>query len=284
MTVNPSPERPIRPGVMMIGDYQETLSSPLFRRMEVFSNHWLAANSAALAPYARKWVPDSLHHWSRQWEYPFVFSQLAAHVVAQPRPCRILDAGSGVTFFPHFLQAEIPGSKVVCCDYDESFINIFDKLNRKSDTPVQFDALDMRRLPYPSASFEAVICVSVLEHTSDYTAILREFARVLAPGGLFVGTFDVCLDGQTDISPEEAQQLLATAQATFPQGDNIDILKSLNDINLLTTDYIRREAPGLLTWRRPPIRVVLGQLRRGRWIGLGRSFFRMTCCGVTLRN
>ena len=47
---------------------------------------------------------------------------------------------------------------------------------------------DAYRLPFPDGSFDAVICSEVLEHLHDYSAALVEIARVLKPGGRFVGT------------------------------------------------------------------------------------------------
>ncbi len=46
-------------------------------------------------------------------------------------------------------------------------------------------------LPYKDASFDAVVCVDVLEHVSDLAQVIREIARVLRPGGvLFFDTIN----------------------------------------------------------------------------------------------
>jgi SAM-dependent methyltransferase len=44
-------------------------------------------------------------------------------------------------------------------------------------------AADAERLPFPSSLFECVECDAVLEHTRRPDQVVREIARVLAPGG-----------------------------------------------------------------------------------------------------
>jgi len=41
-------------------------------------------------------------------------------------------------------------------------------------------------LPYADASFDAVVCVDVLEHVQDLDKVLTEIARVLKPDGVFL--------------------------------------------------------------------------------------------------
>jgi 2-polyprenyl-6-hydroxyphenyl methylase/3-demethylubiquinone-9 3-methyltransferase len=41
-------------------------------------------------------------------------------------------------------------------------------------------------LPYADGSFSVIVCMDVLEHVSDLEATIKEIARVLAPGGIFV--------------------------------------------------------------------------------------------------
>jgi SAM-dependent methyltransferase len=45
------------------------------------------------------------------------------------------------------------------------------------------------RLPYPDASFDAVICTVSVEYLTRPFAVFADVARVLAPGGVFVVTF-----------------------------------------------------------------------------------------------
>lgn len=47
---------------------------------------------------------------------------------------------------------------------------------------------DISRLPFKSNSFNIVLCTEVLEHVRDPYDVIREFFRVLKPGGILVAT------------------------------------------------------------------------------------------------
>lgn len=51
------------------------------------------------------------------------------------------------------------------------------------DSALAHDHVDLTALPYPDASFDAMLCVAVLEHITDDRQAMREMFRVLKPGG-----------------------------------------------------------------------------------------------------
>lgn len=51
------------------------------------------------------------------------------------------------------------------------------------------------RLPFPDASFDAVICIDAVNHLPDRQSIFREWARVLRPGGRLVFTDPIVVTG-----------------------------------------------------------------------------------------
>jgi 2-polyprenyl-6-hydroxyphenyl methylase/3-demethylubiquinone-9 3-methyltransferase len=57
---------------------------------------------------------------------------------------------------------------------------------RESGLRIGYDVGVGEALPYESASFDAVVCVDVLEHVADLNKVLSEVARTLRPGGLFL--------------------------------------------------------------------------------------------------
>jgi SAM-dependent methyltransferase len=53
----------------------------------------------------------------------------------------------------------------------------------------RFDMGVGERLPYPDASFDAIVSLDVFEHVQDVAAVMSECRRVLAPGGLLLACF-----------------------------------------------------------------------------------------------
>jgi SAM-dependent methyltransferase len=81
------------------------------------------------------------------------------------------------------------------------------------------DQVDIRAMPYPDASFDAVVCSHGLEHVDDDRAAIREMARVLKPGGwavIMVPYFDGML---TDEDPSIADP--AERERRFGQQDHV---------------------------------------------------------------
>ena len=57
---------------------------------------------------------------------------------------------------------------------------------RQGGRSIRYDVGIGEALPYDDAAFDAVVCVDVLEHVQDLGQVVREVARVLKPGGMFL--------------------------------------------------------------------------------------------------
>ena len=258
-------------GIPRIKDYENLIKSDLFAEMEVFSNAFLTRNNRHLADYSKKWISDSLHNWSRQWEYPFAYSKIAAHSSAHTdKTLDILDAGSGITFFPYFLKLSFPHSSVYCCDYDASLESAYKLINGSENQLIQFSVAALENTKFQDAFFDCIYCVSVLEHTTNYQKIIDEFYRILKPNGLLLITFDISLDGYRDISPASARQLLANLNNKFSvNGQTDDIVTSIKSPeHILTTGYAEKLNRALIPWKKSPsfMKQVKSLIRRGKFM------------------
>jgi SAM-dependent methyltransferase len=239
-------------GIPLEHEYRTLIESDSFKKLEQFSGMFLATNKTSLREYMNKWVEDPLHQWSRQWEYPFVFSRVENVIRQEPR-ARILDAGSGVTFFSYYIKAQFAAASVCCCDYDEALAEIYGQINSGRGDGVEFSVADLRALPYDNESFDMIYSVSVLEHTDDYGKIIEEFYRILRPDGELVVTFDVSLDGMRDISVEKGTELLTALAKRFDKdkGFSLDLKSHVSKPGVFTTITAKGINAGLLPWKYP---------------------------------
>ena len=240
------------PGIPRTPEYERVGSQESFLAMERSSEAFLRRNRDVLAAYGRRWVTDPLHQWSRQWEYPFVYESLRRNLWPSSRPLRILDAGSGVTFFPWFLAEAFAGVSVECCDKAPNVARAFSGLAASAHQSVQFRQAGMETLPYEDDAFDAVACISVLEHCPHPQRVIGQFQRVLRPGGILVLTFDVSLDGDSDIGVDDAVRLLTAVESALEpvEAPAAGLLPAdVASPDALTTRYIRERKPGLPPWR-----------------------------------
>jgi SAM-dependent methyltransferase len=74
-------------------------------------------------------------------------------------------------------------------------------------------------LPFDDASFDAVVCIDAVNHLPDRLGVLREWRRVLAPGGLVLFTDPVVVTGL--VTSEQAALRSSIGFFVFsPRGEN----------------------------------------------------------------
>jgi SAM-dependent methyltransferase len=116
----------------------------------------------------------------RAVEYAFALEQIAALY-----PRTILDVGPGKTAFPHLLWT--CGFSVTAVDKNEdswsTLMQHGSLYNRHFD--VITDDITTTRL---QSRFDAITCISVLEHIPDQDAAMHQMFRLLEPGGHLILT------------------------------------------------------------------------------------------------
>ena len=129
-------------------------------------------------------------HASKQWEYLFVLR----HLPAREGPLRIADVGGGRGALAVHLAARGHAVEVFDRDYLWDHGGDPDVERRYvewvSSRGVRVRFASAYALPAEDACFDAVLCVSVVEHVRFKALLLEELLRVLRPGGVLIITFD----------------------------------------------------------------------------------------------
>src|SRR5436190_3248027 len=112
----------LRSGIPLLSELDAHLAGDEYQRHVAFNRQFLARNDAAMDKYGKLWAKDTFTLWSRRWEYPFVAQRVIAFAQEQAtRPFRLLDAGSGVTYFPYFICANVADAEVTCFDSNATY-------------------------------------------------------------------------------------------------------------------------------------------------------------------
>jgi 2-polyprenyl-3-methyl-5-hydroxy-6-metoxy-1,4-benzoquinol methylase len=74
--------------------------------------------------------------------------------------------------------------------------------------PIHYLYSDLTNTAFPDESFDAVTCLSVIEHGVDVKAYFKEASRILKPGGLLITSADYWKEG-VDASELTAHGTLA---------------------------------------------------------------------------
>lgn len=96
----------------------------------------------------------------------------------------VLDLGCAGGFMAEALDTR--GAVVTGIDPAKDAIAAARAHARQTERNIRYDIGVGEALPYDNASFDAVVCVDVLEHVRDLGQVMREIARVLRPGGILM--------------------------------------------------------------------------------------------------
>ncbi len=116
------------------------------------------------------------------------FRSLHAHVEREltrrwPGPAAILDAGCGTGGLIRRMRADQPQWKWSGVDLSPLAIEL---ARQRCPAGTDLQEAAVTALPFGEAAFDAVVSADVLYHVDDDEAALREFFRVLRPGGTVV--------------------------------------------------------------------------------------------------
>ncbi len=138
---------------------------------------------------ASGWSDDltAFHEENSSADHPIdLASRMRALALLQrpgsPPPQAILEVGCSSGYMLRDMRAAFPGALVIGADYVGEPL---EKLAR-TEPELPLVQLDLTACPFPDASVDAVVALSVLEHIEDDARAAREIFRVLRPGGVAV--------------------------------------------------------------------------------------------------
>lgn len=141
---------------------------------------------------------------TRGWEYPWVQEQFAS---LKPG-AKILDCGCGMSPFPEVLSSKgylVTGlDRFIADRLSKTGYGLSHEHMRRLRGKVSFVDGDISKIPLADNSYDAVACISVMEHIvietkgnpEAHLTCLDEMKRVLRPGGLLVCTYDTILNAE----------------------------------------------------------------------------------------
>lgn len=100
---------------------------------------------------------------------------ITAHI--PDTPCRIFESSAGSALLSRQLQAQ--GHDVTISNYYPQNFPDITEIHSDLNLPLELD----------NKSFDVVICREVIEHVESVPHVLREFNRILKPGGTLILTF-----------------------------------------------------------------------------------------------
>lgn len=139
-------------------------------------------------------MPEDYHlvrlyySWYAGWFYQHrlrMIADLLQNVHAQ----NLLEIGTGSGIFLKELLKH--AEHITGIDIHKSYKGVNEMLSREK---IDLNRVELRQgsildIPYPDATFDVAVCVSVLEHFENPSEPLEEVSRVLMPGGLLVAGF-----------------------------------------------------------------------------------------------
>lgn len=113
--------------------------------------------------------------------------QQCAQTLIGPASGRLLELGCGAGNVL-LSAAEHTGLRPFGADFSTGMLARAKRNAQDNHQTLPLLAADARRLPFATDSFDAILCLGVLEYIPDYGRVIEESARILKTGGQFIAS------------------------------------------------------------------------------------------------
>jgi len=181
---------------------------------------------------------------------------------------RVLDLGCGAGDSVEQFSSLNPDVRWLGVDLERS-----PEVATRTRTDAEFRSFDGRSIPEKDGAVDVVYCKQVLEHVEDPRPLLAEVARVLRPGGWFMGSTSLSVG---NITPYGLSQLTAGAGLTLTE-----VRPGLDGLTLIVHRALGMPALTRRYWAResPPNRVVGLGVRTRRIDVRQANAIKLLLCG-----
>jgi SAM-dependent methyltransferase len=136
--------------------------------------------------------------------------------------CRSIDRERLVYFFLNSRKLLHPGIRVLHIAPERNIQRLIKRMGTEYisadlNSPLADLKMDIQDIPFPDAHFDAIICNHVLEHVTDDLQAMKEFHRVLKPGGWailqvpFSSVMEKTLEDPTITDPKQRELVFGQA-------------------------------------------------------------------------
>lgn len=118
---------------------------------------------------------------------PLLFNAYAEDIArrtAELSPQHILETAAGTGLATFAIMQKVPAAQLIATDLNQAMLDVASK--RVASHNVEIRAADAQSLPFPDATFDAVVCQFGMMFLPDRGAGYREARRVLRPGAHFI--------------------------------------------------------------------------------------------------
>lgn len=189
--------------------------------------------------HLKAWNTEHLHGI---WKGPYSLDFFDRYVTP---PARILDAGCGVGRYT--IPLAMREYEVMGVDISSLAITELDNVRLRRNMQMGLAAADVCHLPFRDNTFDAVVAFGVLQHLleEERSAVPKEFARVLVPGGTIVievlGREDMRMGGR-EVEPATFLRSTGSVYHYFDPDEIKDIFSGLDIIDIKENKVIKNIA------------------------------------------
>ena len=117
--------------------------------------------------------------------YRSFMEELVRWRLNDPAPFNVLDVGCGTgTFLAMIWSTRLPSGRLCGLDYSHTMCRLAaEKATERGEKRAAFFNGDSEHLPFADGSFDLLTCSNSFHHYPHQAQVVREFRRVLRPGG-----------------------------------------------------------------------------------------------------